>query len=354
MKTNLLLLVATFMVIIANATILTVNNNPAGFAQYNTIQAAINAAESGDTILVHGSETVYAGFTINNKKLAIIGPGVFPDKNLGVRATVQSSVITGAGATGSEVQGLLIDGITVNGTLPESIIITRNYFNGWFWINSGGNYKDYLIETNYFNPGGGVHGSISAGRSYTNLVIRNNVFDGNQSQIREFDNASSSIIIDHNMFYRRNGFLDGVFSSSRFLLITNNIFVRRNAADQLSQSTFTNNITFNCPVNNPWAVNSNFGGGNIENQDPQMADQAIVNAGNEEVPLRNLSIAAGPAKGTAADGKDIGLLFEPTGPINWALFRHSRLPRIFSMNITNPSLPAGGTLSVEVEARRSN
>jgi hypothetical protein len=85
MKTNLLLLVATFMVIIANATILTVNNNPAGFAQYNTIQAAINAAESGDTILVHGSETVYAGFTINNKKLAIIGPGVFPEKNLGVK-----------------------------------------------------------------------------------------------------------------------------------------------------------------------------------------------------------------------------------------------------------------------------
>ena len=336
------------------ATILTVNNNPAGFAQYNTIQAAINAAESGDTILVHGSETVYAGFTINNKKLAIIGPGLSPEKNLSLRAHVQGSTITGAGASGSEVQGFLIDEIRVNAPQPEALIITRNYFNGWFWMDQAGNYKDFLIETNYFNRSGGIHGNAAPSVTYISLMIRNNVFEGWDSQIRQFNNASSSIIIDHNLFLRRNGFSDGIFANCRFLLISNNIFVRRNAADQNSQSTFTNNLTFNCPVNNPWAVNSNFGGGNIENQDPQMADQAIVNAGNEEVPLRNLSIAGGPAKGTAADGKDIGLLFEPTGPVNWALFRNSRLPRIFSMNITNPSLPAGGTLQVEVEARRSN
>ena len=50
--------------------------------------------------------------------------------------------------------------------------------------------------------------------------------------------------------------------------------------------------------------------------------------------------------------RDMGLLYDPTGSLNWTISRNSRLPFIFSMNIVNPTIPQGGTLNVQVEARK--
>jgi hypothetical protein len=84
-----------------------------------------------------------------------------------------------------------------------------------------------------------------------------------------------------------------------------------------------------------------------------MVDQTAVNSGTGN-PLLNFTIAAGPANNSGSDGKDMGLLFDASGSLNWANSRNSRLPRIFSMNITNPTIPVGGSLNVQVEARKSN
>jgi hypothetical protein len=84
-----------------------------------------------------------------------------------------------------------------------------------------------------------------------------------------------------------------------------------------------------------------------------MVDQTQINSGNSNA-LLNFTIASGPANNTASDGKDMGLLFDPTGSLNWTNSRNSRLPRIFSMNITTPTVTPGGNLSVTVDARRSN
>lgn len=46
--------------ITASATVRTVSNNPITIAQFSTVQAAINASNSGDTIYVHGSPNNYA------------------------------------------------------------------------------------------------------------------------------------------------------------------------------------------------------------------------------------------------------------------------------------------------------
>jgi hypothetical protein len=50
----------------------------------------------------------------------------------------------------------------------------------------------------------------------------------------------------------------------------------------------------------------------------------------------------------------MGLLFDPAGILNWSNSRMSRIPYIYSMSITNPSISAGGTLNVQVEARKNN
>ena len=78
-------------------TVRTVSNNPANLAQFNTIQAAVNASSSGDTVLVHGSPTRYAGFTITDKRLTIMGPGWAPLKSFSpFKATVDDITITGS------------------------------------------------------------------------------------------------------------------------------------------------------------------------------------------------------------------------------------------------------------------
>src|SRR5690606_25878408 len=92
----------------------------------------------------------------------------------------------------------------------------------------------------------------------------------------------------------------------------------------------------------PWAVNSNIdGGGNVANTSPGMVDQTTVN-GASSSPLLNFTIASGPANNSGSDGKDMGLLFDTTGSLNWNNSRNSRLPRIFSMNITTPTVTPGG------------
>jgi hypothetical protein len=150
--------------------------------------------------------------------------------------------------------------------------------------------------------------------------------------------------------------------STRFLSISNNIFNQTNVGTNVSLSTFNNNITNNITLNSanvtfnatPWAVNGNVdGGGNVANQNPGMADQTIIN-GNNGSPLLNFTIASGPANNSGSDGKDMGLLFDAVGSLNWSNSKNSRLPRIFSMNITTPTVTPGGNLSVTVEAKKSN
>ena len=136
---------------------------------------------------------------------------------------------------------------------------------------------------------------------------------------------------------------------------SNNIFVHRNAATNNTNSIFNNNITYGAGTNNPWDVSfsNSDDGGNIADQDPQMANQSLVNSGFD-LPVMNLTIAAGPANNTGSDGKDMGLLYDGTGSLNWSNSSMSRIPTVIAMTISNPTITAGGTLNVQVDARRNN
>lgn len=352
------------LVITSFATVRTVSNNPATLAQYNTIQAAIDASASGDTVYVHGSPTDYAGFTILDKRLVVIGPGWSPDKSFPFTARVGNTFI--GGSTGdpltnptnnSEIHGLTFTSnvqsyVSFGNDHPNGLKFIRNEFQGTILIQEGGTYKNYLFEGNYFNTGRVQAGGAS---NYENFLFQNNIFyDPTTWQINDFTN-STNVLFNHNLFYGPANTPANIFvNTCRFLTLTNNIFVRRNAATANSLSVFNNNITFNAGTNNPWAVNSNSdAGGNVVNLDPQMTDQTAVSAGTNN-PLLNFTIAAGPANNTGSDGKDMGLLYDASGSLNWTNSRNSRLPRVFTMNITNPTIPVGGTLNVQVEGRKSN
>jgi hypothetical protein len=349
-----LLFAATY----SNAIIRTVSNSPSTLAQFNTIQAAINASASGDTVYVHGSPNAYVAFTITNKQLVIIGPGWSPNKNLPFTANVPGLTITGATCANTEIQGMVITStVTINASHPDNLRFIRNqFFNLSISITEGSvTYSGYLFEGNVFDN---AQVSGSTGSTYQNFLFQNNYFFENGTvlggNITGFQN-SVNVLFNHNLWFGPgSGTRDCFAGNCRFMTITNNIFVRRDAANLNSFSTFNNNITLNAGNNTPWTANSNVdAGGNVTNQDPQMVAQAAVNAGNNN-PLNDFTIAAGPANNSGSDGKDIGLLFDAVGSLNWTTSRASRLPFIFSMNIINPTIPVGGTLNVQVEARKNN
>jgi hypothetical protein len=362
MKNIILLLLAVLNIIAANAVIRTVSNIPSTLAQFNTIQAAIDASNAGDTIYVHGSPNAYSSFAISNKQLVIIGPGWSPNKNLPFTASVPGFVITGAASANTEIQGMICNStVQINTNHPDNLRFIRNQFvNCFLQLGEGGvTYIGYLFEGNVFD-----NGQVSANGSstYQNFLFQNNYFFENgcciSANISSFTN-SVNILFNHNLWYGpASGSRDCFSSNCRFLTITNNIIVRRDAGNQNSFSTFNNNITFypagTTPPSDPWSLNGNVNsGGNISNQDPQMVAQSSVNGGSDN-PLLDFTIAAGPANNSGSDGKDLGLLFDATGSLNWTTSRTSRLPFVFSMNIINPTIPQGGTLNIQVEARKNN
>ena len=338
------------------AAVRTVNNSPGSAAQFTTIQAAVNASANGDTVYVQGSAVQYAGFTITDKRLVVIGPGWSPVQNfMPYPATVYELTINGSGSSNTEIQGLyFVIGVTITSpSHPNNLKFLRNRFTTITMGTGSVTYSGYVFEGNWFNNAGFNVGQSS---SYSNFIVRNNVFycDNANTSVSGFAN-SISVLFDHNLFYGPSNGATNIFGANcRGLLLTNNIFVRRNPAANITNSVFNNNITFNAGVNDPWDIAyGNSGSGNIANQDPQMASQTAVNSGTNN-PLLDFTIAAGPANNSGTDGKDMGLLFDPIGSLNWTNSRMSRLPFIYSMNISNPSIPAGGTLNVQVEARKSN
>lgn len=374
MKKVFIFTLALFVNVTAFAIVRTVSSNPATLGQFSTIQAAIDASADADTVYVYGSPNTYAAFAILDKKIAVIGPGWSPDKNLAHVALVNGATIrnspAGGSPDGSELHGLVFSGSVIlskntiaGDTEVKDLRIIRCQFGNTVVFDFGA--SGYLIEGCVLY----ISINFNSSSTYQNFLLQNNIIFFPvcclSTQINGLTN-SVNVRFDHNLFYSSNnsggGTVDVFAANCRFISFTNNIFNQANVGLNLSSSTFANNVTNNIGLNvanatsnaTPWAVNSNVdGGGNIANQSPVLADQAGVDAGNNS-PILNFTIASGPGNNTASDGKDMGLLFDATGNLNWANSRNSRLPRIFSMNITTPTVTPGGNLSVTVDARKSN
>src|SRR6187402_3172566 len=114
------------------AIVRTVSNNPGTVAQFTTIQAAVDASISGDTIYIHGSSNSYGSFNITDKRLTYIGPGWSPLTNLNPLTAIISGInFSGAGCDNSELQGLVFtEQITIGFNHPNGIRFIRNRFIG--------------------------------------------------------------------------------------------------------------------------------------------------------------------------------------------------------------------------------
>lgn len=125
MKSIIPTIAVLFVPCFTNAATWTVDNNTAHPADFRTIQAAIDAAAVGDTILVAGSPNSYGGFTstkqlnIKGEMPSAMGPGTFISAQGECVLTEIFNISSPdhlRNAGGSHLEGLIIDdGIRIDG-----------------------------------------------------------------------------------------------------------------------------------------------------------------------------------------------------------------------------------------------
>lgn len=331
-----------FSSLLIQAEIFTVSNNGFVPAQYTTIQNAIDAASSGDTIYISGSATAYSAMTIR-KPLTIIGAGYDANFLSSAYATSTGTVQLGYDPTnGTEASGSTIIGLSVSdyiynytGAFEYGIdnITVRNCNIGSSVIqyaNADNPCSEWLIEHNVAWLIGWQNNTDSD--YIENCVIRNNII---VASVRNFSNGST--IIDHNIFTGSGN--TPAIDDVQNLVISNNIF--------LSAVALTSSSTLNMFVNNIYARSTNcdfsiYNNDAIDNiclataADVLFVDYPLVNghSNNHDYHLQ----AGSPAIGAANDGTDIGI-YGGVSPFPASFGgQPSGIPTVESLEILNPQL----------------
>ena len=168
---------------------------------YQTINDAVNAASSGDTLMIEGSPLPYANATLT-KPLVLIGPGYFLTQNPqtqanGAPATVQKIEIN-ANAGGSVLEGLTFSSNSYSYTPyieTNNVVISRCYCSNA--IEIVGNISNISIFQNYFTNSAIDVSSYSY--SFTNVVFRNNFVGGNVSVSSSNENPRIFSAVENNI-----------------------------------------------------------------------------------------------------------------------------------------------------------
>ena len=126
---------------VAPAATWTVDNNISRPADFRTVQEAVDAAATNDTILLVGSPDSYGSLTLA-KRVTIRGPGYFLTSN-GVEGwgdTAKLAVTVTSGASGARLEGLDLHGLGIPYSITpcdELAIIRCLGAGGGYWILYG-------------------------------------------------------------------------------------------------------------------------------------------------------------------------------------------------------------------------
>lgn len=357
---NLTLLLITFCIscYTINAATITVSNNPNSPGQYTDLQTAINAAASGDVILVAGSNTSYGNAIINDKSLHLKGVGYSPDKQIpfdvNISMVTLGSINSNINSYGSIIEGFNISLLRVEGpsysltaTHISNITIRRNNIDGLsirYFVNGINIYNNVI---RYFSKDNDP-------ASYTsNIVFSNNiVWDTfNHEKINSYPTRTGSIVVSNNLFcttlYSSPNSISDCYNAN----FHNNIFYNSISYDLGNEMcNFSFNISYGATNNNFNTTGTNGGGNNLINQNPLFIseiDSLYQNTDDFNNP--NTS----PVHNAGSDGTDIGIYGGaypwPDGGASGSGFMYSQepqIPQVNQMNITTTTIPVGGNLTV--------
>ena len=144
-------------------------NNVDSNALYADIQAAVRAAEDGDTIMVDGSPKEYEKTTLS-KRVVLIGPGYFLRED-GITTEADRE----ARVDGLEVQkeGTVIKGMRIGGWYSLEIkaprvVITRCYISSWEGIKFSAGADNCTLHQNFI-----VDDIVGDGKTYYHQITNN-------------------------------------------------------------------------------------------------------------------------------------------------------------------------------------
>ena len=332
-------------------------NNPQN--NYNSVQAAVDAASAGDIIYIEPSPNGYGDIQMT-KKLTIYGIGHNPELNAGKRATVSNILFRYGNASGSKISGLNIVGIYLDNTTytNNDVIIFNNQIVRIFGISQTGHADSIIIMGNFFYNNSGPAIGVGQGQDWVisyNLVQQN----GNSWSYYSFEYFNDTTILDNNIILsRQTGDANQdirLFYNCSDALIQNNIFIFTSTSiDNFTNITgnsalrFNNNLTYSVTT----TLDPLGGTNNIDNTNPMFTafdpNSALNNYNNNDFTFQ----AGSPAIGAGSDTKDLGVI---NGSYPFSMRGYpTELPYLRDFVINNNILSAGTDLDINIKADANN
>jgi hypothetical protein len=313
-----------------------------GVNVYTTLQAAHDAASSGDIIYLEPSGISYGDLTCV-RPLTIIGNGYFLQQNTGLQLDTREAIIGNLyfnnGSAGSRVTGCVIQAsyLSVN---ASNITVERNQLNVTTYVGYGpttGVYntvsgiiirQNYATGTLYINP--------TSNTNVSNVNITNNIFATASISTSGQYTRMSNILISNNVV----GTLAG---TSQYTIDVDNAVIKNNIL------TYTGTGVSFTPRNNAYSYNISgnaaFGTANGNQQNVSPANLFVGGTASTDGAFQLR--AGSPAIGTGESGTDVGAF---GGALPYRLSGIPNVPTIYQYNQS----VSGNTLNATISTRSNN
>jgi len=363
----LLLLFLSAFAINAQATIHTVSNDPDNPGQYTTVQAAHDAASSGDTLYITPSETTYPGAQMN-RELVIIGNGYVPvtQGQIEFETEITSISLSASGFSSSSNSSFIglkigeLKGAPTDGSILIENILVRNCevdnINGYRYYDGALRNLQVIHSIVGFS---GVNWqnwqALILSATFRNSIITDcsRFYTDNTSGSEEY----GQLLFQNCLFVAKD--LSTINFQISDVIIENSIFIETDIeAEDIIDSDFSNNIIFNGtgdPI--PFNTNDNTGSGNLDNTNPQFISyDAFSGFGYSPIDTEDWHLSSGsPGILYGTDGTDVGIYGgqTPWPEVSGYTGRPS-MPVITLFQLLNGVVSPDGELEFEIEATTQN
>ncbi len=329
-----ILVVVTFS---AQAKIWRVNNNTGITADFNNLNAAVNASNvlAGDTIQLEASVNGYGGASVS-KRVVILGTGYFlsetspmvanPKTQANVNAAVTGSIDFYPGSKGSIISGVYISGSV---SMQDSFITQqRCVMTGYQYLSAGSNTYGDTIRNCFINAFYAANNVQAHG-----WLIYNNIIYYAFMDLGQNINNIDGYFINNSFIY------DGTFNvTCANFTFQNNIFKDINFGSYQSSNIFFNNVCHSgVPAGNSNVLNASMSSVYL---DYNGNGAGYSSDGRFKLAAGSPAIGAGVLNSVAVDCGAFG------GPAPYTLSGMPSEPSIYSLTV--PAQVSSGTPSINI------
>jgi hypothetical protein len=354
MRNLVLLLLGSLLSLSVSAqNIWTVNNQPSFNADFTSLQAALDSADAGDIIMLHGSSTSYGTIYIR-KRIVLIGPGYFLGQNTAPNtqanpqtATIGTLYFQSNAAGTQNPSGSLVTGVTISNALyssvasqtPINVTVQRCYID----YLSISNYVTAIFKENFINYTGNNGFGTCDIIGINSLQFLNNIIrraGGGNPIIRT--NANTSAVFKNNIIVGEGD--DAAYSiDGSGCSFTNNLFL----GDQNIVVTGTfgqvlNNMSTGTTFTGIATNIINIPGANLV---IGWANPAGFSPDNRFTPKENA-----PSNGAGVGGENIGAF---TNSSSYVLSGIPFVPNIYELDAPDFGTTGSG-ITINIKAKANN